>query len=525
MIWWHAETCDQLQEAYNLLPPHQAWAARWSRSGRTWRCTGPPSSTARTSRRSSPTRRRATTSASTPSCAPTTGTCCPTRTAAGMLADHGKMARGYPDVRANTVAVVLARRLRVAPRLRGRRAAPHRRPHAPPARLGGPDARPRGGPVLHRPPQGSRRAGRRARLGLPARPTPAGTRRARRVSACPPCPSGRLQRSGGCGRPGSSASAPGAARRRRAAPGGGPRADRRPGSASTHGLPPPATPWVPASRSVSRTEPASRRRISSAPVVRRRRVPLGGQDQHRRQLTRPGPHVEGPLPGGAASRRTAGSSRRCPRSRTAPPARARVLSRSQTFQSVGQGASLHSTARVDGVAVLALSAAVSALGAASSDQRLRIALQIRRQRLGPARPEVVVVPGRQERAPAAARARPSRPPAPGQAAPAPARSCAVPPGRRPRAGTRRRAGRSTPGSPPSASRTRPTGRGCRGTRSGSGAGFTAESKHHPPYVRGEQRRVHRPEVGAVRGAHERRACRSPSAARRTSRSRALFSEL
>ena len=51
-----------------------------------------------------------------------------------LLAEHGQMARDYPDVRANTVASLRARRLRVDPRLRGRRAAPDRRPDAPPAR-------------------------------------------------------------------------------------------------------------------------------------------------------------------------------------------------------------------------------------------------------------------------------------------------------------------------------------------------------------------------------------------------------
>ena len=52
-----------------------------------------------------------------------------------LLAEHGKMARDYPDVRANTVAQLRARRLRVDPGVRGRRAAPHRRPDAAPARL------------------------------------------------------------------------------------------------------------------------------------------------------------------------------------------------------------------------------------------------------------------------------------------------------------------------------------------------------------------------------------------------------
>ncbi len=72
--------------------------------------------------------------------------------AARMLAEHGMMARDYKDVRANTVAVVRARRLRVDARLRGRRAAPDRRPDAAPARLRRAPARARGGAVLHRTP-------------------------------------------------------------------------------------------------------------------------------------------------------------------------------------------------------------------------------------------------------------------------------------------------------------------------------------------------------------------------------------
>ena len=81
-----------------------------------------------------------------------------------MLAEHGKMARDYPDVRANTVAsfalgdyewmlafeadelhriVDLMRELRAADRAA---------------------ARPRGGAVLHRRPQAHRRAGQRPRL-------------------------------------------------------------------------------------------------------------------------------------------------------------------------------------------------------------------------------------------------------------------------------------------------------------------------------------------------------------------------
>ena len=69
-----------------------------------------------------------------------------------MLAQHGQQARGYADVRANTVAVLRPRRLRVDARLRGRRAAPDRRPDARPARLRRPSPRARGGAVLHRRP-------------------------------------------------------------------------------------------------------------------------------------------------------------------------------------------------------------------------------------------------------------------------------------------------------------------------------------------------------------------------------------
>ena len=81
-----------------------------------------------------------------------------------MLAEHGMMAREYPDVRANTVAVLRAQRLRVDTRLRSRRAAPDRRLDAPLARRPGPAAYPRRDPVLHRPPQAGARAGRRPRL-------------------------------------------------------------------------------------------------------------------------------------------------------------------------------------------------------------------------------------------------------------------------------------------------------------------------------------------------------------------------
>ena len=123
-----------------------------SRCGRTWRCTGRPSSTRATSRRSSPTRRPRAYVCVYPFVRSYEWYLLPDDERRALLAEHGQMARDYPDVRANTVVVVRARRLRVDARLRGRRAAPHRRPDAAPARLGDPPARARGGAVLHRPP-------------------------------------------------------------------------------------------------------------------------------------------------------------------------------------------------------------------------------------------------------------------------------------------------------------------------------------------------------------------------------------
>src|SRR5690606_2265611 len=61
------------------------------------------------------------------------------------------------------------------PRVRGGRAAPHRRPHARAARDGGAPPRPRGGPVLHRAPHDPHRLGGPPAPGLtPPRPAPPG---------------------------------------------------------------------------------------------------------------------------------------------------------------------------------------------------------------------------------------------------------------------------------------------------------------------------------------------------------------
>ena len=83
MVWWHAPDarrpsrrpttgCGAPRSAARLHPGLVA----------AWRCTGRPSSTRATCRRSWRGRSRGRTCASTRSCAPTSGTCCPRRSAA-----------------------------------------------------------------------------------------------------------------------------------------------------------------------------------------------------------------------------------------------------------------------------------------------------------------------------------------------------------------------------------------------------------------------------------------------------------
>ena len=104
MVWWHAS-----ESRGRCRPPTTASAARRSaggspRSGRRWRCTARPSSTRATSRRSWATRSRRRTCASTRSCRSYEWYLLPRTERRDMLAEHGKMARPYADVRANTVA-------------------------------------------------------------------------------------------------------------------------------------------------------------------------------------------------------------------------------------------------------------------------------------------------------------------------------------------------------------------------------------------------------------------------------------
>ena len=74
-----------------------------------------------------------------------------------LLAEHGQLARDYPGRPRQHGRIVRPRGLRVDPRVRGSRALPHRRPHAPSPQQRDPPPRARGGPVLH----GSPAVGRR----------------------------------------------------------------------------------------------------------------------------------------------------------------------------------------------------------------------------------------------------------------------------------------------------------------------------------------------------------------------------
>ena len=104
MVWWHAEDLEQLQDAYHAAPPHRASAAGSTRCGRRSRCTGRPSSTRATSRRSWPTRRPRDYVCVYPFVRSYEWYLLEDSERRRLLAEHGQMAREYPDVRANTVA-------------------------------------------------------------------------------------------------------------------------------------------------------------------------------------------------------------------------------------------------------------------------------------------------------------------------------------------------------------------------------------------------------------------------------------
>ena len=346
MIWWHAETADQLQEAYNLF-----------RRTRLGRALEPVWSNMALHRPAEFNRSHipAFLADETPrdyvSVYPFVRSydwyLLPDEDRRRMLADHGKMARGYPDVRANTVASFslgdyewilafeadeLYRIVDLMRHLRASEARMHVREEVP---------------FYTGRRKDGRRAGRGPRLTVPAggrrgpsRRCGGRRRRERRAQLTAPQPG---VRSASARRP--SRLRLRVRRARRAPP-------REPAlqqvrvqvAVDAAGWGRPRCRACPASRSVTSTEPDSRRCSSRAPaygVAASRsaaRISVGGSSPGPRSARRAA------AAGAPASTRTAGSSTRCPRSRTGATRASRVLSRSQTCQSVGQGASLHSTA-------------------------------------------------------------------------------------------------------------------------------------------------------------------------------------
>jgi chlorite dismutase len=103
LVWWHAAsptTCRRRTGGSGA----PSSAGRWSRCGRSSRCTGRPSSTRATCRPSSPRRRPRGYVCVYPFVRSYEWYLLPDKERREMLAEHGRMAREYPDVRANTVA-------------------------------------------------------------------------------------------------------------------------------------------------------------------------------------------------------------------------------------------------------------------------------------------------------------------------------------------------------------------------------------------------------------------------------------
>ncbi len=169
--------------------PHRGRPGRSAPRGRRWACTGRPSSTRATCRRSWPGRHRRTGPPSTRSSGPTSGTCCPTRNAAACWSNTERWAATYDQVLSNTVVGLRARRLRVVAGAGGRRTARHRRSDAASAGLRRQTACARGDPVLLRSPGGRRRRRRGAPVTGDAGPMNGPATRVRRGTA------GRFRRS------------------------------------------------------------------------------------------------------------------------------------------------------------------------------------------------------------------------------------------------------------------------------------------------------------------------------------------
>ena len=104
MVWWHAEDSEQLQVGLQHVPPYGLRRAASSRSGRRWRCTAPRSSTSRHIPAFLADEEARAHICVYPFVRSYEWYLLDDAERRAMLAEHGKMARDYPDVRANTVA-------------------------------------------------------------------------------------------------------------------------------------------------------------------------------------------------------------------------------------------------------------------------------------------------------------------------------------------------------------------------------------------------------------------------------------
>ena len=104
MVWWHARSADALQEAYGAVPPHPA--RRAPGPGLVADGAAPAGRVQQEprARRSWPARRPRAYVCVYPFVRSYEWYLLPDEERRDMLAEHGRMARGYPDVRANTVA-------------------------------------------------------------------------------------------------------------------------------------------------------------------------------------------------------------------------------------------------------------------------------------------------------------------------------------------------------------------------------------------------------------------------------------
>lgn len=446
MIWWHAETSDQLQEAYNLFRRTRlgrALAPVWSNMAL--------HRPAEFNRSHIPAFLADETPRDYVSVYPFVRSydwyLLPDEDRRRMLADHGKMARGYPDVRANTVASFslgdyewilafeadeLYRIVDLMRHLRASEARMHVREEVP------------------------FYTGRRRSV-------------AELVAACaplrqPPLQQVRLQ------------------------------------VAVDATVGPPADPVVAGVPLGHQYRPPQPPVQGDRPFVRCGRVPLGRQDQRGRQLTGTGPHVERPLTRTRPVRARQVRPHVVPRLEGRGARQPRVVAVPDPPLG-GPGAVVALDGRVDGARVLLLDGRLLRGRTGDLHQRFRIALQVGGQGQGTLRPVVVVVRGLEERPVQLSRPHPA-PGGPGRQS----RRRPLVAAQHLLGGVAQPVHRVVPGGPGPEVRPASLERGrlveVVAVPDLLGVRVHHRVEHHPAYVGGEQGGVQRPEVGAVRRSHE-----------------------